>query len=177
MDMCCLGSPKHLARNATTYRLNPRHERSLSVIHIHVLRRNGLSIRRNDRHEIQRHRASIPSIRLSPNQLQVGSYWLKHVEYTQRYIKIRHIVSFEPLEISQKNSSDRPVECPNQSSLLNANAKLQPQAKSPKASITPLRHVSAPRTREKSGRKSRAYAYASRNVRAGSRLDDEKLES
>lgn len=175
MDMCCLGSPKHLARNATSYKFNSRDERSLSVVHSRVLQRKCLSIRRNDRPEIQRHRASTPSIRSKLNQSQVSSYWLKHVEYAQRYIKIRHVVSLEPLEISQKNSSDRPVGCPNQSSLLNA--KLQLQARSPKACIIPLKHVSAPRTLEKSGVKSRTYEYASRLVRAGSRLYDEMFES
>ena len=63
VDMCCLGSPKHLARNATSYTLNSRDERSLSVVHSRVLQRNGLSIRRNDRPEIQHHTASTPSIR------------------------------------------------------------------------------------------------------------------
>ena len=62
-DMCCLGTPKHLARNATSYPLNSRDERSLSVVHSRVLQRNGLSIRRNDRPEIQHHTASTPSIR------------------------------------------------------------------------------------------------------------------
>ena len=113
--MSYLGTPKHLARNATSSTLNARDERPPFVVDSRVLQRKNLLFRRNDRPEIQPHRASTSSIKPCPDKMQIRSYRLKHVEHAQWDIKIRHVVPLESLEISQKNSSDRSAECWDQS--------------------------------------------------------------